>query len=164
MPTIFDFISFLYCVSFAAGAKTIKMKGCFTDMHECNQTECVARGPPRQGNIHFCCCKGSLCNEEQQWMPTTTEATTQGANGFGQLQAVCSHRHTGSCISVSLPHSLSRCVPFLCLPQFRHSIFILFVASFLLHLEAWGWHSHQAPNRRNPKPTTYRDPRNVFSC
>lgn len=81
-PSIFEFVSFLYRISFAVGAKTIKMKGCFTDMHECNQTECVARVPPRQGGIHFCCCKGSLCNEEQQWILTTTEATTQGANGL----------------------------------------------------------------------------------
>ncbi|XP_034114847.1 LOW QUALITY PROTEIN: activin receptor type-2B [Drosophila sulfurigaster albostrigata] len=59
------------------GIKKIKMKGCFTEMHECNKTECVTNNEPRQGNIHFCCCKGTLCNANQRWIPTTTEATTQ---------------------------------------------------------------------------------------
>ncbi|XP_030375913.1 activin receptor type-2B [Scaptodrosophila lebanonensis] len=59
------------------GESKIKMKGCFTDMHECNQTECVTGEKPRQNGIHFCCCKSSLCNTDQKYIPTTTEATTQ---------------------------------------------------------------------------------------
>ncbi|XP_017143445.1 activin receptor type-2B [Drosophila miranda] len=67
----------LWSANEETGAIKIKMKGCFTDMHECNQTECVTSAEPRQGNMHFCCCKGSLCNSDQKWIPTTTEATTQ---------------------------------------------------------------------------------------
>ncbi|ALC45439.1 put [Drosophila busckii] len=59
------------------GATKIKMKGCFTNMHECNQTTCVTSAEPRQGNMHYCCCKGYMCNMEHKYIPTTTEATTQ---------------------------------------------------------------------------------------
>lgn len=54
----------------------ITMKGCFTDSHECNQTQCVSTAEPRN-NMNFCCCKGSLCNSDYKWIPTSTEATTQ---------------------------------------------------------------------------------------
>lgn len=54
------------------------MKGCFTFMHECNQTECVTSAEPRKENIHFCCCMGSRCNSDHKYIRTTTEATTQG--------------------------------------------------------------------------------------
>lgn len=64
------------------GAMRIKMKGCFTYMHECNQTECVT-GEPRQENIFFCCCKGSRCNSDHKYIKTTTEATTQGEFRLG---------------------------------------------------------------------------------
>lgn len=54
------------------------MKGCFSNTPECNQTECVTSSEPRKNNMHFCCCKESMCNTDQKWEPTTTEATTQG--------------------------------------------------------------------------------------
>lgn len=54
------------------------MKGCFTDSHECNQTQCISTAEPRN-NMNFCCCKGSLCNSDYKWIPTSTEATTQGS-------------------------------------------------------------------------------------
>lgn len=56
------------------------MKGCFSHTAECNQTECVMNNEPRKKNMYFCCCKESMCNTDQKWMPTTTEATTQGNN------------------------------------------------------------------------------------
>lgn len=61
-----------------AGDMRVKMKGCFTFMHECNQTECVTSAEPRKENIHFCCCMGSRCNSDHKYIRTTTEATTQG--------------------------------------------------------------------------------------
>ncbi|XP_002001200.3 activin receptor type-2A [Drosophila mojavensis] len=67
----------LWSADEVTGIKKIKMKGCFTYMHECNQTACNTSSKPRQGNIHFCCCKGSMCNNEYNWIPPTTEATTQ---------------------------------------------------------------------------------------
>ncbi|KAH8340766.1 hypothetical protein KR059_006628, partial [Drosophila kikkawai] len=66
----------LWSTNETTGAMRIKMKGCFTYMHECNQTECVT-GEPRQENIFFCCCKGSRCNSDHKYIKTTTEATTQ---------------------------------------------------------------------------------------
>ncbi|XP_023293236.2 activin receptor type-2A [Lucilia cuprina] len=62
------------------GEDHIKMKGCFSQTPECNQTECVTSSEPRKNNmnlLHFCCCKQSMCNTAQKWEPTTTEATTQ---------------------------------------------------------------------------------------
>lgn len=80
-------------------------------MHECNQTACNTSSKPRQGNIHFCCCKGSMCNNEYNWIPPTTEATTQGA--------------TGSIINFifsSLFFCTGACDVY---PNFKHYIFIL---------------------------------------
>lgn len=57
-----------------AGIVNVTMKGCFTDSVECNQTECIATAEPKN-NLKFCCCKGSLCNLEYKWVPTTTKAT-----------------------------------------------------------------------------------------
>ncbi|XP_036234301.1 activin receptor type-2B isoform X1 [Bactrocera oleae] len=67
----------LWTIDRDTGETKIKMKGCFTDMHECNQTECITSMEPRQNKLYFCCCKGSMCNREHKWIPTTTEATTQ---------------------------------------------------------------------------------------
>ncbi|EDW67566.1 activin receptor type-2A [Drosophila virilis] len=67
----------LWSADDVTGIEKIKMKGCFTDMHECNQTACITSTQPRQGNIHFCCCKGSMCNTQYKWIAPTTEATTQ---------------------------------------------------------------------------------------
>ncbi|KAI8118432.1 Activin receptor type-2A [Lucilia cuprina] len=78
------FINIQYCKKilffYFAGEDYIKMKGCFSQTPECNQTECVTSSEPRKNNmnlLHFCCCKQSMCNTAQKWEPTTTEATTQ---------------------------------------------------------------------------------------
>lgn len=66
----------VWSVDDQGNTKNVTMKGCFTDNTECNQTECISRAEPRN-NIHYCCCKGSMCNSEHKYVPTTTEATTQ---------------------------------------------------------------------------------------
>ncbi|XP_037943017.1 activin receptor type-2B-like [Teleopsis dalmanni] len=66
----------LWSIDDKTGDTKIIMKGCFID-DQCKETECVNTAEPRPNNIHFCCCKGSMCNTEQKWIPTTTEATTQ---------------------------------------------------------------------------------------
>lgn len=88
VATILFYIFVVYLFWFAAGTEKIKMKGCFTDMHECNQTACITSTQPRQGNIHFCCCKGSMCNTQYKWIAPTTEATTQGATDFNFISNI----------------------------------------------------------------------------
>lgn len=53
----------------------IKMKGCFTDNQECSSKDCVATTETSKGLL-FCCCKESLCNRNQKWVPTTTVPST----------------------------------------------------------------------------------------
>jgi len=101
------------------------MKGCFTDMHECNQTECVTSAEPRQGNINFCCCKGSRCNSNQKYIRSTTEATTQGGFSFG-FGFVFILLLRGFVFGVFTPILLF----------FRlHIFFVCFLPRFLLHLQ-----------------------------
>lgn len=103
------------------GILRIKMKGCFTDMHECNQTECVTSAEPRQGNIHFCCCKGSRCNSNQKYIKSTTEATTQG--GFG----------SGFEFRFGLTFAATGVLSLECLPQFCYfSVCIYFLFVFVI--------------------------------
>ncbi|KAI9584893.1 activin receptor type-2A [Glossina fuscipes] len=65
----------LWSIDKVTGEVHIKMKGCFTQIDDCNQTECVTNYT-RSGNYYFCCCRGSMCNTDQRWEPPTTEATT----------------------------------------------------------------------------------------
>lgn len=64
----------LWTADNVTGEVNLTMKGCFTDSVECNQTECISSSALKN-NMFFCCCKGSLCNTEHKWIPTTTSAT-----------------------------------------------------------------------------------------
>ncbi|KAL5282675.1 ACVR2A family protein [Megaselia abdita] len=64
------------CYTLWNSTGAIKMKGCFTDNQDCSPKDCVATTETSKGLL-FCCCKESLCNRNQKWIPTTTVPSTE---------------------------------------------------------------------------------------
>lgn len=64
------------CYTLWNSTGAIKMKGCFTDNQDCSPKDCVATTETSKGLL-FCCCKESLCNKNQSWIPTTTVPSTE---------------------------------------------------------------------------------------
>lgn len=64
------------CYTLWNSTGAIKMKGCFTDNQDCNPKDCVATSETPK-KLLFCCCKQSLCNRNQQFIPTTTVPSTE---------------------------------------------------------------------------------------
>lgn len=52
----------------------VTMKGCFISPTECNNTECIDTTTDMKKNLNYCCCRGSMCNKEQRWVPVATKA------------------------------------------------------------------------------------------
>ncbi|XP_050087772.1 activin receptor type-2A [Anopheles aquasalis] len=52
----------------------VTMKGCFITPTECNNTECIDTTTDMKKNLNYCCCRGSMCNKEQRWVPVATKA------------------------------------------------------------------------------------------
>uniref|UniRef100_A0A2M3Z7L2 Serine/threonine-protein kinase receptor n=1 Tax=Anopheles braziliensis TaxID=58242 RepID=A0A2M3Z7L2_9DIPT len=52
----------------------VTMKGCFISPTECNNTECIDTSTDMKKNLNYCCCRGSMCNKEQRWVPVATKA------------------------------------------------------------------------------------------
>ncbi|XP_068153576.1 activin receptor type-2A [Drosophila tropicalis] len=92
----------LWMFNETTGVTTLKMKGCFSDNHECNQTECITSAAPRKNSLYYCCCKGSLCNKNHKYIPTTTEATTQVPKEKTQDDSNLLYIYIGSSIFVLL--------------------------------------------------------------